>query len=80
MVKTVTRVVQGVNRKLKCTDCKPHTNLLCALSAEAGGTASHDWSIKNVSELFVSDIPVSHDVPSTQPSGEELRASLLTKM
>ena len=56
-----------------------YQSVMC-VSADAGGTSSHDWGIKSVSELFASDIPVSHDVPSTQPSGEELRASLLTKM
>jgi hypothetical protein len=46
----------------------------------ASGINNYHYVIKSDSELLEKYIPVNHDMPSTQPSGEVLRASLLRQM
>lgn len=55
------------------------TNPLCVLSV-ASGISNYHYAVKSDSELLEKYIPVNHDMPSTHPSGEVLRASLLRKI
>jgi hypothetical protein len=46
----------------------------------ASGISNYHYAVKSDSELLEKYIPVNHDMPSTHPSGEVLRASLLRKI